>query len=65
MLVRVADDHDPNIVRPKPMLVCKLCGRSLKFEATSRRNGRVSVLLQCPVHGTLKDGDRYLTGWGG
>ncbi len=51
------------IVGAKSAMVCRICTSPLTAKYDGGDAAHRSIRLVCPKHGTLKDGDRYMTGY--
>lgn len=48
----------------KHALLCRLCGRELTaYQDRAKEKGTLPLSLRCPKHGTLKRGERFMTGF--
>lgn len=49
--------------------VCRICTSPLIISYDGGDAAHRSIIMRCPKHGTLKEGERYMTGyrvvWGG
>lgn len=52
-----------SLAQVKYAALCRRCKRELEGHVSTRANGRVSIELRCAVHGSLRAGERYLTGY--
>ena len=51
------------VVGAKWGVVCKICTRPVTIKYNGGNAAHRGILFTCPVHGTLNEGERYITGY--